>query len=562
MTWLGKFWSNESGASAALYALALPALIGAVGIGFDYARVASMDTELQNAADQAALAGATQLDQQANSIVRATAAARNGLVTNSTLFANDNNTNGTTVTVGDVGTGVFFYQTLADAEAGTNAIDPTASGADALARFIRVKVDTRKANYALTPVVGAFSGSLDAEAVAGIGSAVCRIPPLMICNPDEPSTNTNENFDFNANAYIGKGLLVVQQGKWEPGAFGFLDLGNGATGVEQGLAWVSPTGDCVPVNGPDVIDLDVDVDIEPGLKASTIDAINTRFDIYDSCPAGGPCPASINSIKDVVHPTSLTANKACTFGTNGETDGWQEVPAAGRYKPTSDLALGTAVTPNPMGHPRDICQSLGAGFNTCTRFGDGYWDRNAYFRSRYLRTSGPNAGTRWTQADWIANTGLSLGTGARPSTPTRYQVYLWEIRNRGTVVDGVTVLGNQAVGTVNNNAQPVCSPHKSYGTGTVPATGVADRRRMSVAVINCKAEDVNGKSGPYKIRKFVDIFLVQPSLNRDNGLNGANRRVLSSKTDMYVEIIGESTDTSSGTVAGAVIRRDVPYLIK
>ena len=68
----GKFLRDESGASAALYALALPALVGMVGLGFDYSRLVSLDTELQNAADQAALAGATQLDQLPGSIARAT----------------------------------------------------------------------------------------------------------------------------------------------------------------------------------------------------------------------------------------------------------------------------------------------------------------------------------------------------------------------------------------------------------------------------------------------------------------------------------------------------------
>ena len=71
-----SFWLNESGATAALYALALPALVAVAGIGFDYAHIAAMDTELQNAADQAALAGATQLDKTPGSIGRATSRSR------------------------------------------------------------------------------------------------------------------------------------------------------------------------------------------------------------------------------------------------------------------------------------------------------------------------------------------------------------------------------------------------------------------------------------------------------------------------------------------------------
>src|ERR1044072_2909479 len=81
--------AEDTGAAVApTVALTLFALIAAGGIAFDYARVASMDSELQNAADQAALAAASQLDGQPNACVRAAAAA-NALLTNNPLMANE-----------------------------------------------------------------------------------------------------------------------------------------------------------------------------------------------------------------------------------------------------------------------------------------------------------------------------------------------------------------------------------------------------------------------------------------------------------------------------------------
>ena len=59
---LERFRVDESAAIAPTFALSLFALIAVGGIAFDYARLAAMDTELQNAADQAALAAASQLD--------------------------------------------------------------------------------------------------------------------------------------------------------------------------------------------------------------------------------------------------------------------------------------------------------------------------------------------------------------------------------------------------------------------------------------------------------------------------------------------------------------------
>ena len=44
---------DDRGAVAATYALSLTALILIAGVGFDYGRLAAMDSELQNGADQA-----------------------------------------------------------------------------------------------------------------------------------------------------------------------------------------------------------------------------------------------------------------------------------------------------------------------------------------------------------------------------------------------------------------------------------------------------------------------------------------------------------------------------
>lgn len=67
-----RFVKNADGAVAATYALALIPLIAIAGLAFDYTRAVGLDTELQNAADQAALAGATQLDRETGAITRAT----------------------------------------------------------------------------------------------------------------------------------------------------------------------------------------------------------------------------------------------------------------------------------------------------------------------------------------------------------------------------------------------------------------------------------------------------------------------------------------------------------
>ncbi len=170
---------SRDGAVAPTVALSLFGLIAVGGIAFDYARLAGMDTELQTAADQAALAAATQLDGGANARNRATAAA-NDLLRNLTLFADAQG-----ATVGDTRRiavpSVLFYQSYDEATDTPGALATT----DANAKVVIVTTNQRRASYAFTPIVGALnSGMISAEAVASLSSAICKVPPLMICAPN------------------------------------------------------------------------------------------------------------------------------------------------------------------------------------------------------------------------------------------------------------------------------------------------------------------------------------------------------------------------------------------
>lgn len=543
------------GAVAPTVAISVFALAAMGGVAFDYARLASMDSELQNAADQAALAAASQLDREAGAILRATAAAQS-LIANQTIMSNDSNASGTAITIPVV----VFYATKADAE---NNVNPVTS--DTTARFVRVAVQMREAVYALTPVVSAFrSGLIGAEAVAGLGQAICKTPPVMICNPEEVGLNSN----FDAVANRGKGIKLVSVGNgggaWAPGNFGYLDSNggsNGAPGLREALGWGTPPGDCIAQSG---------VDTKPGATVTVTDALNTRFDIYDSnqsCTSPGSCPASINSVKDLVRPGNASGGNACRM----HNAGWQE-ESTGIYLPnTATAMLPATTTPTAMGHPRDICHAAhDSAPGYCSGpVGNGLWDRDAYFRTNYKQADG----TPWTSGtglhSWRANTGL-------PANATRYEVYSWEIANRGTTVDGTVVLDPRVSSGSGANAPtahglPVCSATEGYGGGQVPGGSNPDRRRLSVAVINCTQYGVNGNSSNVPVVKWIEVFLVEPSLNRgsvtppadpapDTDLDDPGRSGTGAG-DVYVEVIGE-TQAGAGASAGQVVRRDVPYLVK
>lgn len=512
-----QFRNDERAAVAPTIALSLFALIAVGGIGFDYARMAAMDSELQNAADQAALAAATQLDGKTGAMERATTAAQS-LVTNSTLFSNDS-VGSRAISIPEAN--VVFYVDKAKATVATT---------DADANFVEVTTVTRSADFALTPIVAAFSsGPLAAVAFAGVGASVCKSPPVMFCNPSEPSGNTDPDFPFDVNSYIGSGLNLLSvgngSGSWSPGNFGYLNSHGGSAGVpglREALGWDRLPGDCISGSG---------VDTKPGASVDVTDSLNTRFDIYQdnaSCPAGGTCSPSINSVKDLIKKPG-TGGNSCRI----HSQGWQEssapylAPSATTPMTNAQIDAGAV---NSMGHPRDMCHAISSN-GTCTngRLGDGKWDINAYFRVNYGK-----------DFNWASAMTTAYGTSA----VTRYQVYLWEIAQADTHYPRAAE--GSGPNTLYAYRAPVC------GAGLTPSANTVDRRRLSVAVINCAANDVNGSSADVPVLKWVDLFLVEPSYHRAR--TGAG--------DVYVEIIGETSASGAGATAGQTVARNVPYLIE
>lgn len=506
--WLRRLWRNDGGAVAPTIALSLTALIAAGGLAFDYARVASLDTELQQAADQAALAAATQLDGEDGAQDRAISAAQD-LIANLTYFANDGD--GQVVAVPTI----IFYS---DYDPVTGAKGPVATD-DADSNYVLVTVSTRTANYALTPIVAAFSGDATASAFATLDSAYCNLPPFMVCKP---------NANFNAADHIGDGLRLVIGSSVAPGNFGFLQtgFGAGAENLAKAIGWNGSAGGCVAARG---------VVTEPGNKQSVRAALNTRFDMSESgqtCPAGSTCSPSTNARKDLVH---TNANNCGTSGNNG----WRETDRP--YRGNSDGSpLDGSNDPYTMGHPRDLCHATSEDGN-CTGgiVGNGEWDRDAYFRVNY----------GWNHATWVANTGLG-------ETPSRYQVYLWEADHPLPGGAGQPGIGTRqgpfpaGHGQGFSDSVPVCR-----APGIAPGNLDTDRRVMAVAVVDC-----TGLGGRDTVipRDWVDVFLVEPTIRRVDGSGS----VRTDDGDVYVEIVATRPLPGINQSIGNIIRRDVPRLIE
>jgi Flp pilus assembly protein TadG len=212
------FWRDRLGAISPMYAMALIALIAIAGVGFDYGRLMAMHTELQNAADQAALAAATQLDGRTDAIERARAAATATFATATSGFVNK--TRISTDAEGRPVTRLTFTFFDGYGEPDGFARDRTGNetevGTDA--KVVRVVVDDRGVRYALTPIVDAVYGSVPASAMAMLRRAACRVPSMLVCI---------DRTDFDLPALKGKALRMRWKSSADvtplaPGNFGFL----------------------------------------------------------------------------------------------------------------------------------------------------------------------------------------------------------------------------------------------------------------------------------------------------------------------------------------------------
>lgn len=500
-----SFWRNDSGAAAVLYALALPALVAIAGLAFDYARLAAMDTELQNAADQAALAAATQLDDQSGACARAATAA-SSLVSNSALLANDGE--GPAVTIanesGCDATGVIrFWQTV---DADGNGL--LAADADANAKFIEIVLAERTANYALTPIVGAFKKEISAAATAGLSGAVCGTAALSYCNTSLPA-------NFNPDAYRGRGVLVgTMSGS---GTWGYLMVppSNNHQGTELVLAQDRPVIACRAASETPIA--------LPGSASGLVRAINTRFDIFNNnisnpnqpCANKSDCAPAANVIKDVV---KLPSSNNWVFPVNR----FSPKTRSGTYSPSSFYDADGLI--DAMGLPRDLCH-YGSYGSSCSGLssdlGNGEWARADYFNKYHSGRAPANA-----------------------NSITRYETYRWEVQNNYHAALNGTAGGSNG----NQYSLPV----------TVGAsTSAFDRRVITVAFSRGTGGSCPGANAPVPVLDWVDMFFVEPGVSsRGNYPAGMNAN---SSDPIYMEIIGRSR---SGSTGPQLTRRDTPYLVR
>ena len=520
-----RLWKRTDGAVAPTIALSMVGLIAAGGIAFDYAHLVTMDTELQQAADQAALAAATQLDRDEGSRDRAVAAiddgtAANRLARNLTRFSNDGA--GAAVEIDSV----IFCSSFNDGVADTDAACEETTD-DAEARFVIVRTSLRTANYTLTPVVGAISGTSRAEAVAGVETAICNVAPLFICTEDDSFPDEDD---------IGMGMVLRPGGgnAWAAGNYGLLDFNpSGAQGNPASI-------EALLGNGLNGCLATPEVDTQTGVGNVT-DAINTRFDHYAGNPAtddpavcdlssGSGCPSE-NTGKDLTLTMTYTKSTARTVTTAPADD--QICGATGGTISYADAFVeNTAAT----GFPRDTCH-----YGSCAEnpFGDKIWDAAAYMAANH---PGVDVADVPSEAE----------------LPTRYEVYLWELEDKDARL-APQQIGTTEIDSKNGPQQTTIWTYTKTCTFSEPKLASAaypaqkDRRILPIIAADCDALNGHGSvEEDFRLIRVFDVFLTQPSLPR-NAAQEAN--------EIYAEVIGPAQPFESGSGL-QYYTRNRPYLLR
>jgi hypothetical protein len=473
---LANFARDTSGAVAPLFATALIGLVSAGALAWDISRGYAMKAELEAAVDAAALAGATQLDGQSDSITRATTADAGALVQNSKRMGDTYEANVVTASSGDT------IQYLTDLTSRTVTTD------GAQAQFIEITLAPRPMGLILGALVhtGGFNGR--AHAVAGYGSALCKAPPMMVCNPDETASVKT----FDPDAHIGQGIVLKSAppgGTWAPGNFGYLSV-SGPDGIPQAMGSVSPKIECFGET----------VTTQPGNIASADQYFNSRFDFYSG---------SVSSKKS--DPNYLPSQNTITGRGNSCTPATPVYTQCGGANPTS------------MPLPRDCCAynngTCSGPQSGTTVLGDANWEKTKYFAVNH---SGATLPSNWSTY------GPNPAVGA---APTRYQVYNWEnAAINAKIESGTGYPAGMFSNTANDKERSSC-----YTGGTVHQT-TPDRRTISIIVANCKGQNMNGVAN-VDVVTYMDLFLTEPVVL--SGV-GANQRL-----SIYGEIIGKTTDISS-----------------
>jgi hypothetical protein len=479
-----QLWNDRNGAILPYVAIMLVAIFGLSALAVDASRLMNVQTQLQDAADALALAGAAELDRRPDSIIRAEAAIHD-LVANPVPGAG----------IGQVAevAGIDFLRSLppSDELAVTSANltdDPT------LAAYVQVTVRpvTLAMIFPMSLLPGHHTIGVGAQAVAGFDQIVCNAAPVFVCNPYETAGMTYyqatqalvaaDQASAPHSRLIRLARSQFKNGGFSAGDFGYLAPATGYLpenacgpggegGIPQALA-ATQVQACFRLSG---------VRLVPSDDQPAMDGLNTRFDIY----ANG-----FHFCRG--YPPDTNVRKGFTAINNVD---WCDNagPASVFWPMPISAAAALPADQNMIGQ--------GTQFDTNVTLGSGVWNCAGY----------------WIVAHFVGPGKNSPPSGCTAAaTITRYSVYQYELN----------FLNDRSLGA-------------EYGAPQCVPAGVPNRRVITAAIVNCgsnPAPVLNDAQG-IPVAGFGRFFLVLPAESGTNGnpyaeFLGLVKRSDPSSTDM------------------------------
>lgn len=523
---------NQRGAIVVMTVFFIIILIGFAALALDLGRLYVLRTEMQNAADAAAIAAAAELDGATNAIYDAKVAAKEAL-SHQGKFAQN------TELLSMLGDNAFEFYSWIGAEGDgprplpgdcpTTPEEPNKclTTDDSNAFYVKVKLYPElvsdghyKISLFFLPVLNILLGdstgyeaSTRVSAVAGAGQVICNLPPILICDPAEAG-----------QPFVPGQMVVLKEqgsGTWQPGNFGFLQPPKITGNLNKDLAYALANESLAGCNPPYVSTL-------PGGKSSFGRyGINTRFGIYDTSMQGDkdkfpPAPDVIDYPRDDNLTQLGDLSGTCTFdvlnkfGNNAPplTNGMLNTEIAGCPVTYGLSASNANLTDNDNdGWQAEIDPNDADATNPSTLTRDPYYN-DAYENGEIV----PSFGSRYEYYQW--ELGISPVTPIDPSgtSPANWQ---WEdqpatLTNNPllTTVGGTTIQSADCKNV--NPTKQACrirSGDPSYTTPSAPPPGTPKRRIIYVAMLNCQEYGITGSTPNLYIAppvgRFAKFFLTE-----------------------------------------------------
>lgn len=287
---------NERGSVLATSTLGMLCFLLAVGLGVDISRLYTAKTELQNAADAAALAAASGLNGFQQGITNATDRA--------VQVMNSYNFNKTSVVFKR--TDVRFARNLDDFDKGLDVSEATASSSAASAkdiRFVKVKTPSEPVVVTFATMAIGANRNLQAEATAGMSVPLNvfngYLPVFVVDNNDGTALVPGTMYTFRGGP----------QNSVSPGNYQLLAIdGSGGSDDREGLA-----SGVKRIVGPGSY-----VDTKPGVTAGAVrQGINTRFDDYAAGMSPSDYPPDTNIAENITYEQYVNGTVTKSPGNTG-----------------------------------------------------------------------------------------------------------------------------------------------------------------------------------------------------------------------------------------------------